>query len=57
MFFSDVICYPFPPTEEDFHKAKAAGYHIAINTAHEVPDFMQEDTDVQKIKLDYREDF
>ena len=57
MFFSDVICYPFPPTEEDFHKAKAAGYHIAINTAHEVPGFMQEDADVQKIKLDYREDF
>lgn len=57
MFFSNVLCYAFPPTEEDFRKAKAEGWHIAINTAHDVPDFMQNDPDVQKVELDLWDDY
>ena len=57
MFFSNALCYAFPPSEEDFQKAKAQGWHIAVNTAHDVPDFMQDDPDVQKVELDLWADF
>ncbi|MBP5558065.1 MAG: glycosyltransferase family 39 protein [Bacteroidales bacterium] len=52
MFYTDALCYPFPPTEADFRKAKAAGYHIAILTSHEVPDYLQSDPEVQKVDLE-----
>ena len=57
MFFSKALCYPFPPSEEDFQKARAQGWHIAINTAHEIPDFMRDNPDVQKVELDLWEDY
>lgn len=57
MFYTDALCYPFPPTEADFRKAKAAGYHIAILTSHEVPDYLQSDPEVQKVDLDLWGDY
>ncbi len=57
MFFTDAICYPFPPSEADFQKVKAAGYHIAILTSHEVPVYMQVDPDVQKVDIELLGDY
>ena len=33
-------------------QAKAAGYHIAILTSHEVPDYLQSDPAVQKVDIE-----
>ncbi len=57
MFYIDALCYPFPPSESDFRKLKAAGYHIAILTSHEVPDYMQSDPEVQKVDLELWGDY
>ena len=49
MFYSDVICYSFNPTEEQVQLLKDQGYHVAILTHLPVPAFMQEDDEVEKI--------
>lgn len=36
---------------------KAAGYHIAILTSHEVPDYLQSDTAVQKVDIELLGDY
>ena len=49
MFYSDAICYSFTPTEEQLQLLKEQGYHIAVLTHLPVPQFMQEDDEVEKI--------
>ena len=57
MFYTDALCYPFPPEEADCRKLKAAGYHIAILTSHEVPDYLQSDPEVQKVDIELLGDY
>lgn len=57
MFFTDAICYPWAPTEEEFRQLVQAGWKVAISTAHDVPEFMLENADVQLVALDLWEDY
>ena len=49
MFYSGAICYSFTPDEEQLQMLKSQGYHIAVLTHLPVPDYMMEDSEVQKI--------
>lgn len=57
MFFTDAVCYPWPPTEEELIKLRDAGWKVAISTAHEIPEFMMQNSDIQYVELDLWEDF
>lgn len=57
MFFTDALCYPFPPTEEDLRRAKELGYHVAVLTSNEVPEYVLDSPEVQLIDMELYADY
>ena len=51
MFFTDYLAYDIMPTSDQLQKAKAAGYKTAIYDNDSLPAYIQNRTDIRKIKL------
>jgi hypothetical protein len=51
MFYTDYISYDFIPNEIQLNRIKKQLYKIAILDTGNLPDFLQGDKDVIKIKL------
>jgi hypothetical protein len=51
MFYTDYISYDFIPNEIQLNRIKKQLYKIAILDSGNLPDFIQNDKDIFKIKL------
>ena len=48
-FYTGSTCFALLPTEQELKMLKHKGYHIAVLTSHEIPAYMMQDAEVQKI--------